>query len=112
MNPQVHIPKPWPQILGLYPWCQVGAYQRADGAIARRGEEGDEGGQCCADAPGGLPVLGVVRGDGQADLGVGLKAAVGREHQEAGRLEGVLWREQDAPMVDATLQVAPVPYLP
>ena len=83
------------------------AYQRADGAIAGGGEEGDEGGQRCADAPGGLPVLGVVRGDGQADLGVGLEAAIGREHQEAGRLEGVLWREQDAPMVDATLNSCP-----
>ena len=84
--------------------CQVDRYQRANGAVARRGEEGDEGGQCCADTPGGLPVFWVVRGDGQADLGVGLEAAIGREHQKARRLEGVLWREQDAPMVDTTLQ--------
>lgn len=52
-------------------------------------------------------MLRVVRGDGQADLGVCLKAAIGREHEEAGRLERVLWRQQDAPMVDATLRVHP-----
>lgn len=49
-------------------------------------------------------MLGVVRGNGQADLRVRLKAAGGREHQEGWRLEGVLWREQDAPMEDASLQ--------
>ena len=50
-------------------------------------------------------MLGVVRGDGEADLGVGLEAPVGAEHEETGRLEGVLWRQQDAPVIDATLHV-------
>jgi len=48
-------------------------------------------------------VLRVVRRDGEADLGVGLKAPIGGEHQETGRLERVLRRQKDTPMIDASL---------
>ncbi len=48
-------------------------------------------------------MLRVVRRDGEADLGVGLKAPIGGEHQETGRLERVLWRQKDTPMIDASL---------
>lgn len=82
----------------------MGAHQRANGAVARSGKEGSERCEGGANAPRGLPVLGVVRGNGEADLRVRLKAAGGREHQEGWRLEGVLWREQDAPMEDASLR--------
>jgi hypothetical protein len=48
-------------------------------------------------------VLRMVAGDGEADLHVCFKAAVGSEHHEGGRLEGVLRWQQDAAVVDATL---------
>ena len=48
-------------------------------------------------------MLRVMGRDGQADLCVGLEAAVGREHREGGRLERVLSRKQNAPVIYASL---------
>lgn len=48
-------------------------------------------------------MLRVVGGDGQADLHAGFEAAVGGEHHKGWRLEGVIRRQQDAAVVDATL---------
>ncbi len=39
-------------------------------------------------------------------LHAGLEAAVGAEHEERGRFEWVLWRQQDAAMVQTTLRCA------
>lgn len=60
--------------------------QRADRALSRSGHEADDCQQGGADGPGGLPGLGVVAGDGQADFTVGFEAAVGLQKERYKKL--------------------------
>lgn len=57
--------------------------------------------QSCPNAPGGLPGLLVMPTDAEADLAVGLKAAVGGHEAKARRTQGVCRRQDDSAVVDA-----------
>ena len=76
------------------------------GSRAEPGRAGQGRGSCAharpaAHAPHGVPALGVVVGDGEAQLGVDREAAGGREEADRGRLEGVLRWEDQLAVVDA-----------
>ena len=82
------------------------AYQRANSALPMSGKESYQRCEGCAHAPRRLPVFWVVGGDGQADLGIGLKSPVGGQHHEGRGLEGVVSRQQYSAVVDAPLDRA------
>ena len=83
---------------------RIEANQRADGAVARGWHEGHKRRECCADRPGGLPVLRVVRRDGEADLDARLKPPVWSEQHKCGRLEGVVGGHDYPAVIDAALE--------
>ena len=60
----------------------------SDGALSRGGHEGADGGERGADAPAGLPVLGVMGGHGEADLLQHLEATTRGEERKLGGLKG------------------------
>ena len=72
--------------------------------MARSGQERNQSHQGHSDTPGRLPMFWVVRGHGQTDLNPCLKPATGRNHDERWWLEWILWWQNDASMIDATLQ--------
>lgn len=80
----------------------------ADGTFRRGRHEGGEGGEGSADAPGGLPVLRVVGGDGEADIDASLEAAVGSEELDPGGFVWVLSREGETAVVHATFELCSV----
>mmetsp|Transcript_135157 Transcript_135157/g.376555 ORF Transcript_135157/g.376555 Transcript_135157/m.376555 type:complete len:625 (-) Transcript_135157:44-1918(-) len=75
---------------------------RCDGAVARLfvgDEEGEEAHEDRLNRPSGIPALGVEVCHAQAQTLARLEAAAGRDHEDRGRRQGVLWREDDLPVV-------------
>ena len=77
----------------------VRVVERADGACSGCGEESGQCGESGADRPRGLPVVGVVGGDGQADLLARLESPTRGEHDDVGRAERVVGRKQYSAVV-------------
>jgi hypothetical protein len=78
-------------------------HQGAQSALPRRGHECNHSCECCPHTPRWLPMLRVVRGDGQAYLAVCLEPAARAEHHERWGFEGVFRRKQNTAVVDASL---------
>lgn len=69
------------------------------------GEEADYCFEHGAYGPCGVPLFGVVLGDGEADFGVGLKPAVFVHEDDIWGLEGVLVGQQNLSVIDALVKV-------